>query len=197
MAATLALPTGRAGRLLALVLAGLALLAVWAVLAQPLLGWYRDRAGRLAERRLLLARMTGLAAELPALRHAAQAASGAAQAALVPIAGGSDAIAGASLQEQVQHMAAQAGATVSSIETLPATEAGPYRRIGVRVAASGSWPVLVRLLAAIRQARPSMVADDLNVQSPQLPTSAPVLPLTAGFSVLAFRAASGAPGAAK
>ena len=64
----------------------------------------------------------------------------------------------------------------------------------MRVVASGSWPVLVRLLAAIRQARPSMVADDLRVESPQLPTAEPVLPLTADFAVLAFRTASAAAG---
>ncbi|MBV8455245.1 MAG: hypothetical protein JO122_01355, partial [Acetobacteraceae bacterium] len=94
------LPTGRRGRALAVALGVLVLLLLWFGIASPILGWYSDRAGALAQRELLASRMARLAVRLPTLaREAGNLRAGEpASDALLP--GQSDAVAAAALQER-------------------------------------------------------------------------------------------------
>ena len=182
------LPTGRAGSLLALGLALIVLLTAWFAVAAPLLDWYAERGARLDQRLVLARRMAALAATLPRLR---QAEAGAATSGIAPsmlLEGATDAVAAATLQERVQDMARQAGVSLASAETLPATPAGAYRRIGLRVSLSGPWPVLVTLLEQVEQASPRMLLDDLQLHGPRMVAPPPNPPLEAGFTVFAFRA---------
>ena len=182
------MPTGRAGRLLALGLTLLLLAAIWTAAVQPLLAWHGERAETLAQRVALVRRMADLAATLPELQR--QLAGGVAAAPRVAtLTGGSDATAGAELQQRVQEMAARAGMTVSSTETLPGGAAGAYRRIGVHLSGSASWPVLTALLRAVAQASPRMLVDDLQVQGPRLVERPAEPPLETAFTVYGFRAA--------
>lgn len=180
--------TGRRGQALAVVVSLLVVLAVWVAAVQPLLAWYREREETLAQRTALADRMEALAASLPALRQDARAdAPGRSTAGRATLEGASDAVAGATLQERVQAMAASAGASLSSVETLPAEQAGAWRRIALRVNLTASWPVLVRLLAAVDEASPSMLVDDLHMHSTLLVAHPVALPLQTSFSVYAFR----------
>ena len=150
------LPTGRRGRLLALGITLVLLGALWFGAAAPLLGWYADRAVELENRRAVARRMAVLAEMLPELRLQAQSAAGAPTGRTGvedTLEGASDAIAGATLQQRLQEMAARAGAPLSSAEALPGEPAGAYRRIAVRVSLSTHWPPLVRLLQAVAGAR--------------------------------------------
>ena len=56
-----------------------------------------------------------------------------------PLEGASDAIASANLQSRIEELAASAGATISSTESLPAEVRGGYRRIGLRYVLIGSY----------------------------------------------------------
>jgi general secretion pathway protein M len=200
-----ALPGGPAGRWLALGIALIALALLWLGMAAPLLDWHAARAERLEQRAMLARRMTSLARDLPALRAAASGrpAEGPTGGALLE--GATDAVAAASLQQRVQDMAAQAGASLSSVETLPASQIGSngasangasaYRRIGVHVALNASWTVLIGLLRQIEAASPRMLVDDLQVHAGHSVTPPPDPPLDAGFTVFAFRAASSPRGA--
>ena len=209
LAGARALPTGRLGRLLALGIAALLLVVLWEAIGGPLAGLYRGRAQALAERRTVAVHMAGLAAQLPALRRAATA-GGARPGPVALIAGSSDAIAAAALQEQVQQMATGLGATLSSSESLQPSqgggqgggqggrqgagrETGGYRRVGVRIAVTAPYDVMVRLLAAIEQASPSMLIDDLQLHGSriQLLQNAP---LEGSLTVLAFRRGTGTAG---
>jgi len=193
--AEMVLPTGRRGQVLAVAIATVALLALWFGVAMPLVGWHAARGEAIERQRALAVRMEALAASLPALRQrAASLAAGPAPQALLE--GASDAVAGAALQEQVQAMAVEAGSPLTSAEALPAEPAGAYRRISLRVALSAPYPVLVHLLAAIADATPRMLVDDLQVQAPPLGLRSAVLPRDATLTVLAFRARDSAPGAA-
>ena len=183
---TASLPTGRAGTALALGLLGGVLLAAWFAIGAPLLAWHADRAAELAERRGLVRRLEVLAEPGPMPPRA----PGLDDTAALLLEGGTDAVAGAALQGLVRDMATRAGATLSSVETLPATTVGGYRRIGLRLSLSASWPVLVRLLEAVELARPRTVVDELEVQATQMLTSTEETLLTAGFTVYAFRAAT-------
>jgi general secretion pathway protein M len=185
MAEAFVLPTGRNGRILAGGLAILALALAWLAFISPVLDWYDARSSRLAEQRLRAARETALIQALPELRREAEAAAKAPTHSVLP--GTTDAIAGASLQEQVQTMASAANAQLTSAETLPAEQVGAYRRIGVRVELNAQLPVIVELLKSVEEAEPTMLVDDIRLTAtPVGPTNMP-LPLDAAFTVYAFR----------
>ena len=194
-----ALPEGRRGQAVAVGLLLLCLGLLWIVVAAPLVALHEERAEAIAGRRALAARMAQLAATLPDLR--AQAASvqavGPAQSAL--LGGATDAVAGATLQQLVLDLAVQAGATPSSTETLAAESVGAYRRVGVRIALTAPWPVLVRLLQAAAEATPGLLVNDLQIRGSRLLVRPADVPLDALMTVSAFRAggvpAAGAPAA--
>jgi len=180
------------GRMLALGILIVLLLLVWEAGARPLIDWYGARADALAGERARFLRMEALVASLPALRKAVAAGEGSAPTALLD--GASDAVAGASLQESVQRMAASLGANLASTEALPARQEGSYRRIGVRIALNARYDILVRLVAAIEQAAPSMLIDDLQMHGSRILLST-AQPLEASMTVIAYRKGT-APGGA-
>ncbi len=194
-----ALPTGQAGKLLALGLTLAMLAIVWLAAAAPLIDWRRDRAERLEEQMLLQRRMDSLARSVPELQLTAaqtQKGQGATPAGGSLLQGDTDAVAAASLQQLVQDMAARAGANLSSAETLPAAQAGGYRRIGLHISLNASWPVLVGLMQAVEQASPRMLIDDLQLRAMRSVSPTPDPALEAGLTVFAFRAGT-APAAAQ
>ncbi len=186
------LPTGRAGRMLALGITLIVALAAWFAVASPLLDWHAERADRLYQRRALERRMAVVAATLPQLRASETARTAKGPAPTTLLEGATDAVAAASLQERVQEMAAQVGAALASTETLPATQAGAYRRIGLHISLSAPWTVLVRLLELVEQASPRMLVDDLQLHGARMVAAPPDPPLEAGFTVFAFRAGNAA-----
>ncbi len=179
------LPTGQQGRILAAALALLALFVVWVGLLAPAADFYGERADQVATLRAKVARETALIEALPSLRAAASSA--ASEPASAVLAGSSDAIAGAALQEQVRGMAATADAQLTSIETLPGEQEGTYRRIGVRVELSAQLAVTIHLLTAIEQAQPSMLVDDIHLTATPVGPQNAQLPLDAAFTVYGFR----------
>jgi general secretion pathway protein M len=184
-----AMPTGRQGRILAVGLVVLAAIIVWLGIAAPLMDYYDARAGRLAQQAALAQRMAALAAELPDLRTRAAAVP--ANNGDATFAGATDALAGATLQSQLQSFATTTGAALSSMETLTAEQSGPYRRIGVKLSISAPLPVLVALIGQIEQSRPPMLIDDLQVHgSPIVLPGAQTSALDIGFVVYGFRSGS-------
>ena len=181
------LPTGRRGQALAVALTVMLVALVWLGAVAPALDWYWARAEHLDEQRTLAARMEGVALAAPALRQQVAAGS-AAPAARTMLDGATDAVAGASLAQTVQDMAAKAGATVTSAEVLPADTVGSYRRVGLHVTASGGWPVVVALFSAIAQATPRMLLDDVSLRQSVALGQAESRPLEVGFTVIAFHA---------
>jgi general secretion pathway protein M len=179
------LPDGPRGRVLAAGLTLAVLGTLWFGAAAPLLGWYQDRAVELTQRGLLLARMHAVAQMLPALEHQSGGLRPA-PAALLP--GATDALAAAAMQSAVQAMATASGAELASMETLPAEARGGYRRIGLRVSLSAPWPVLIDVLRSAGQQQPRMLVDDVQFRAPPLQTRDAAAPVSASFTLLAFRA---------
>jgi hypothetical protein len=188
-------PEGRRGQILAVALVFVLAAFLWLAVAAPLVGWYEARSEALANRRALLDHMAARAQELPALRRlAAMRRAGSAPTATL-LAGDSDAIAAATLQGVIQDMAATAGATLSSEEVLPAVQQGAFRQIGLRIALSGRWPVLISLLRAIDESDLRLLVDDLEFHAvadavPGDGVANGHAALAASFVVMAFRAAS-------
>jgi general secretion pathway protein M len=183
------LPTGRQGRILALGLVLLAAILVWLIVAAPLMDLYASQASKLGQQMALADRMAQLAAEVPALKTRAAAVP--ANNGSATFEGATDALAGATLQSQLQTLAGTAGATLSSMETLTAEQSGPYRRIGVKLSISAPLPVLAQLMSQIEQARPPMLIDDLQIHgSPIVLPGALASSLDSGFTVYGFRSGS-------
>jgi general secretion pathway protein M len=185
MAEALSLPTGRRGQILAVGLLVLAVVIAWLVLAVPVLGWYAQRSSRLDGLRQRAAREAALIETLPTLRKEVESAGKTPTHSV--LAGRTDAIAGAALQEQVQTMASAANAQLTSAETLPAEQVGAYRRIGVRVELNAQLPVIVALLKSLEEAEPSMMVDDIRLTGTPVSSLTNQLPLDAAFTVYAFR----------
>jgi hypothetical protein len=180
-----ALPVGRPGRILAVGLVLFGVFVVWLGVIVPALGFYSDRADQLTSLRLRFARGAALIEALPALTREAERSAKAPTAAVLQ--GDSDAIAGATLQEQVQGMASSSNAQLTSIETLPGEQVGAYRRIGVRVELAAQLAVVTHLLAAIEQAQPNMLVDDIRLTATPAGPQNVQLPLDVAFTVYAFR----------
>jgi hypothetical protein len=175
-------------RLLAFGLAAFAALILWAGIASPLIALYQDRAETLAEHADLLARLTGIAAEAPRLHALAESRHGTSAGGTPTLDGATDALAAATLQGLVQQIAGETGASIASVEGVPAAPAGPLRRIGLRVRLSADYPGLVQILLRIRLATPAMLIDDFTVSTGAAGMAGQI---DAGFTLYAFRKGDG------
>jgi hypothetical protein len=183
-----ALPTGRQGQLLALALLLAALRAIYLFVAAPLLEFYAERAAAVENARMLVPRLKAAADELPGLRSRAAELRATASTHKVTLDGSSDAIASANLQSHIAELAASAGVTIGSTESLPAEVRGGYRRIGLRYALSGPYEVLVKFLAKLEAATPPLVIDNLQIHGVMRRPGTPAASaLDAGLDVYGFR----------
>ena len=185
------LPTGRRGQILAIALTFVCLAVLWVAVASPLISLYQARALTLDDRRAVTIRMARIAESVPGLLRQAAAQRAAAPAGRdLALEAPSDAVAGARLQQRMQDLAAAAGITLGSIETLPAQQQGGYRRISLRVTCSASLPVLAGLLQKLEVSSPKMLIDDLALDaSPDL-NRPDGIAIAANFTVIAFRPGS-------
>src|SRR5260370_31451187 len=145
---------------------------------------------------MLLPRLKALAAELPELRMRAAELHDTVRARKVMLDGASDAIASASLQSRIEELAASVGATIGSVESLPAEARAGYRRVGLRYVLSGPYESLVKLLAKLEAATPPLVIDNLHIHGvlrrPGTPAAAG---LDAGLAVYGLRSHETSPAA--
>ena len=177
------LPVGQRGRILALGIAVALVLAVWLGIVSPLSALYEQRAETLAQRQIVARHMEQLAATRPALEARAAALGGPEPA--TSALSGSIPVATAALQGLVQDIANGVGASLTSVESLPGETTSGYRRVGVKLALSASWPVLVHFLQALEQSGTPMVVDDLQFRGNPTLAQAQQQILDAGFSVYA------------
>ena len=185
VAAIATLPTGRTGQLLALAILCLVLGGVYLLLVSPILDLYSQREATLADRRMLAPRLSVAAAELPELRARLAELQASATSALD---GASDAIAAANLQSRIEELAKSAGVTISSTEGLAGENRGAYRRVGLRLAISGEYEAIIKLLAAIETAAPPLVLSNVQFHGVlRLTAQAQTSRLDAGVEVYGFR----------
>jgi general secretion pathway protein M len=183
------LPTGHRGRFLALLLLLVALGAVYLVVAAPLIELYAGRAALVEDKRMLVPRLQAAADELPELRERVTELRATAGARKVTLEGSSDAIASANLQSSIAELAASAGVTVASTESLPVETRGGYRRIGLRFTLSGVYEALLKLIANLEGTSPPLVVENLHIHGvlrrPGTPAASSAL--DAGLDVFGFR----------
>lgn len=154
-----------AGRAAALALLVLLLLAVYGFFIGPLVGAYRDTDQALVETGENLARYARIAEGYPALKQqldrlsARQARSG------VYLKGDTDALAAAGLQADVSSTIEQHGGKLRSVQILPVSSDGDFKRVSVRVQLTATLPALARILHALEARRPVVFIDNLDVKN--------------------------------
>lgn len=187
--------TGRRGRALAAGIGVLASALAWFGLVDPAWSWFRDRDALVEQRQALLHRMRGVAATLPALEAASANKPGQADAnAAIMLPGATDAVAAADLQEQVQKMAAAAGASLTAVETLPVTPSGKWHKVALRISLNAPWPVLMDLLRSIEQSPARVLIDDVHFHSAAVVSHPTALPIQASMVLYGFRQAEAGAG---
>ena len=108
--------------------------------------------------------------------------------------GVTDALAAAALQESVQAMASDAGASLTAVETLPAaTEAEHWHKVALRISLNAPWPVLIGLMHAVERSPSRIFIGDVHFHSAVVVTRPAALPIQASMVLYGFRAAE--PGA--
>jgi general secretion pathway protein M len=187
--------TGRRGQALAVGIGLLALLLVWFGMVQPARNWFSDRSALLDQRQQLLVHMRDLAATLPDLRKASTGRAGqGGQTSTILLPGDSDSVAAADLQERLQKMATDAGASLTAVETLPTVPAGAgWHKVALRISLNASWPVLMALVRSIEQSPTRILIDDVHFRSPLVVVQPTVLPIQASLVVYGFRVADAGP----
>ena len=102
----------------------------------------------------------------------------------------SDAQASAAVQSAAQRVFSRAGATVRSVQTLDVEQQGAVRRVGVRVAVTGTSNQINRALEAIGASRPILIVNGGNIQmmgDSRRPVDNPRAPeLQSTFDIYAF-----------
>jgi hypothetical protein len=182
--------TGRRGQALAVAIGVLALALVWFGVVDPVRSWFEGRSLMLEQRQALLHRMQDVAATLPSLRAASAAKPGHGEGSgTIMLPGATDAVAAADLQERIQKMASSAGASLTAVETLPATPSGKWHKVPLRISLNAPWPVLMDLLRSIEQSQTRILIDDVHFHSATAVSHPTVMPIQASMVLYGFRPA--------
>lgn len=174
------LPTGRRGQVLAVAIALVSSSLLWLGLIGPTIGSFHSRNVHLRERQTLLRHMQAVTSAVPRLKAAAANSGeevGSDTDGAVLLAGATDAVAAADLQERVQKMARMAGADLSAVTTLPTTPVGLWHKVPLRISLTAPWPVLMDLLLSIEQSQTRIFIDDVHFHSPAIVNHPTMLPI--------------------
>jgi hypothetical protein len=102
----------------------------------------------------------------------------------------SNAQASSAVQSAAQRLFSRAGATVRSVQTLDVVQEGPVRRVGIRIAVTGTSNQINRALEAVAASRPVLIVEGGNIQlmgDSRRPVENPRAPeLQATFDIYAY-----------
>lgn len=152
-------------RSLAVALLGLVLAALWVLLVEPLTAKFESYDRSIGHSRELLARhmriATGraqLEARLAALRQARFSTGRF-------LEGGGTELVAADVQNKVKSLIDANGATLKSMQILPAQEEDIFRKVTVRVNMSANTEALQKIFYALETANPYLFLDNADIRS--------------------------------
>jgi general secretion pathway protein M len=145
---------------------------MFALFIMPVDDLLSARDARIAEQRLLLARLTAIARREPAVQAAARETAEQLKRGELLI-GPNEGVINADLQTRIKTITEQAGARLRSVQGLPAITSEQMRYVGARLDMHGSLQAIQRALHAIETGRPYLfvtsaaIRPSLNAQNPR------------------------------
>ena len=137
-----------------------AALAVW-----PVVDSYRTTDDQLRETAEHLARYETMSKAYPKLRTQMDKLTRQHAASGIYLAGGTDALAAAELQEDVNSTIERSGGKKRSIQILPVAKDGDFRKVTVRVQMTATLAAFARILHSLESAKPFLFIDNLDVKN--------------------------------
>jgi general secretion pathway protein M len=147
---------------------GLLLALIFAVVfwvALPLWESYSDAEARASELEMALRKLNAAGQDPAALENELQKLKSKRAAAPGLLAGPSDALASAELQNRLKTATEAARGTFRSAQTLPVRDEGPYRRVAVRAQMSVKLAALVLILHDLESSSPYLFIDQVSVRA--------------------------------
>lgn len=150
--------------------AALALLAaligvVFLFLVAPLIAAYRDTDEAIAHTGEQLARYEGISKSYPALKSQLDKLARRQTASGVYLPGNTDALAAAGLQEGVSATIERNGGKLRSIQILPVTTDGEFKRVSVRVQLTATLGSFAKILYSLEAGKPWKFIDNLDIKN--------------------------------
>ncbi len=155
----------RISRFAAIALSLGVLAGLYAFALAPLAASYGETEQSISQARDLLDRYRRIAASRPALQARLDQLTVRQSKIGIYLGGGTDALAGADLQELVNKTVEAGGGRLRSIQILPVKTDGEFRRVGVRVQMTATAAQLVKVLYALEAGRTFLFVDSLEVSN--------------------------------
>ncbi len=155
----------RVSRLAALALSAGVAFALYVFVAAPIVVGYAETDAAVAQAAELLERYRRIAAARPALQERLDALKSRQSEIGTYLSGGTDALAGAELQELVNATVAKGGGGLRSVQILPVKADSGFRRIGVRVQMTATIAQVLRVLHGFEAGSTLLFVDNLEVSN--------------------------------
>jgi general secretion pathway protein M len=139
--------------------------AIYVFVLEPIIVGYSDTDRQIAEVREQLSRYQRLAEQRPALEDQLRQSEAGAAADGYYLRGGTDALAAAGLQDQVNALVQGKGGTLRSIQPMPGTDEQGFRRITLRVQMTATNEALFEILYSLESGTPILFVENLDIQS--------------------------------
>ena len=156
---------GWVSRLAALALSAGVAFALYIFVAAPIVAGYAETDAAVAQAAESLDRYRRIAAARPALQERLDALKSRQSEIGTYLSGGTDALAGAELQELVTATVASGGGALRSVQILPVKADGGFRRIGVRVQMTATMAQVLRVLHGFEAGSKLLFVDKLEVSN--------------------------------
>ena len=157
--------SGWVSRLAALALSAGVAFALYLFVVAPIVAGYAETGAAVAQAAELLDRYRRVAAARPALQERLDALKARQSEIGTYLGGGTDALAGAELQELVNATVAKGGGGLRSVQILPVKADGGFRRIGVRVQMTATIAQVLRVLHGLEAGSTLLFVDNLEVSN--------------------------------
>lgn len=142
-----------------------ALVAAYSFLLEPIVVGYRETDRQIEDVREQLSRYHRLAAMRPALEDQMRQSDRETSSEGYYLSGGTDALAAAGLQDQVNALVQGKGGSLRSLQPMPGIDEQGFRRITLRVQMTATSEALFEILYALEAGTPILFVDNLDIQS--------------------------------
>jgi general secretion pathway protein M len=152
-------------RAAALALLFLVLWLAWIAVVSPVISAYRETNERIASTSERLNRFQGISNNYPALKQQIENLVRQTAKSGIYLAGNTDSLAAANLQEGVSGTIERNGGTLRSVQILPVTDDGDFRKVTVRVQLTATLPEFTRILYSLEADKPFVFIDNLDIKN--------------------------------